>query len=97
MAGECLAAQNRSPKAGIGLFSNKGFADFHIRSFLQSTQVTGQIPVREIELLLKTVEIHPVVHDQNRHDSEPGFVSKGFVPMLNQIFHRSYLKYMKLP
>ena len=69
---------------GIGLSTEKAFFDPDISGLFQRFQVTGQIPVGDLQQIAKPSEIHVVVHHENRHDAQPYTVVEAFIYTVNE-------------
>jgi hypothetical protein len=59
--------------------------------------VGSQVSVSKIEHFFQRIEVHRIVDNQYGHHRQTNAIFEDFVQTLNNVFHFSYLKYMRVP
>lgn len=64
---------------GIGFAADEALSHFDEFFFFQGLDMTGQAAIGHLKGFLESVEIDPVIYQQDRHDAQPDTVVEGFI------------------
>lgn len=94
---ESDAAFRGNREAGVGFSSYKRFFDPEVAGELQGAGMACQVAIGEFEEFLEGIEVHKIVDHKGGHNPQAGTAFKGFIQVLQVIFHgwpdfRSYFQ-----
>lgn len=97
MIPECFFTGCCSTIGSVGFPAQKAFFNRYVIAFFKRGNMRGKVAICHLQQVFHGIEINYVMHHQQRHDAQPLPAFKCFINQCDNLFHRSYLKYMIAP